>query len=429
MGYSVTNGSHIVIIGNSAAALSALETLRKGDADCMITLISGEVGPAYSLVFLPHFISGKIKRDNLFISDPAYYRGLNAHTLFGKWAVEVAVENQEVLLDDRTKVPYDSLIICTGASANKMDFGWPNTPEVKSLRTLKDAVEIRKLLKSSSKVLAIGAGLINLKLLSLLKDKGFEFTIVEKADHVLVNMVDQTAAPLIERKISEAGIKLIKGSHVCRVRQGSGGRRWAILSNEDEIEVDLVISNTGVSPNTSFIHSDKIARNRGIVIDDYARTTIENIYAAGDVTEAKERTSGEYANIGNWFNAIDQGRIAAFSILGKEEKYHGSLNLNVTDIFDLTIWSLGDFRENTQGVKTFSHRDPDRDVYEKICVKENTLVGGILVSNRKNTGFFRSLLGTKVNTSKYSRMVDLRRNGWLGDFMEFSMPRRKGHYN
>jgi nitrite reductase (NADH) large subunit len=403
-----------VIIGNSAAALSATEAIRRGDPTCEILLISGEKGPAYSLVFLPNFISGKIPLSDLYITDEQYYSRLRVETFFHRKAVEILPAKHEVLLEDGNKLEYHNLLICTGASPYPVSIKGSELVPIKSLRTLIDAIEIRRLLESHRKILVIGAGLINLKILSFLKDKGFEFTIVETKDRVLPNMVDKIGASIIEARIEKAGIRLIKGCFVSEIRNGKDGKSHAILSDRQEIEIDMIISNTGVIPNVDWIRSSEIKTNRGILIDEHAQTNITNIYAAGDVAESRERISGRYANIGNWFNAVEQGRIAALSILGKSHEYEGCLNINIVELFGITIGSLGDFDGSTKGSETIIHKDLVRKAYRSITVKEGVIIGAIIVNETRNGGILRSVLGRQIDQSMLSKLIDITSNESFG---------------
>jgi nitrite reductase (NADH) large subunit len=406
-----------VIIGNSAAALSAIETVRKGDPKCEIVLVSGEEGPAYSLVFLPNFISGQISMSDLYITDKQYYRRLGVETLFGRKAVEIFPAKHEVLLDDGNKLEYHNVIICTGASPYPVSIKGLECVPVKSLRTLKEAIEIKGLLESHRKILVVGAGLINLKLLSLLKDRGLEFTIVEMKDRVLPNMVDKIGASLIEAEMEKAGMRLLKGCFVSEIKSDKHRKSHAILSDRKEIEIDMVISNTGITPNLNCIRSSEIKTNRGILIDEHAQTSIPNIYAAGDVAESREKISGRFAHIGNWFNAVEQGRIAGLSVLGKSHEYEGCLNINIVELFGITIGSLGDFDGSIKGSETIVHKDLDRRIYTSVTVREGAITGAIMVNEKRNGGILRSVLGRQINPSMLSKIVDVSSNKSFGHLL------------
>ena len=242
-----------VIIGNSAAGLSALETLRRNDPDCEITVVSREKGPAYSLVLLPYFIAGDIDKSRITITNDKYYQSLKANTIFEKTVIEIDTKRGHVLLNDGAHIPYDNLIICTGAFPIGLNIEGTRLIPLKSLRTLDDAFEIKGLFQTAKKILVIGAGLINLKLISLMRGKHIEFTVVEVADKILANMLDQSTAAIVENKMLESGVKLYKECMLTKIKEGKGGKPVAVLSNGIELETDAVLFNIGISPNINFI--------------------------------------------------------------------------------------------------------------------------------------------------------------------------------
>jgi len=408
-----------VIIGNSAAGLSALETLRRNDPNCDITVISREKGPAHSLVLLPYFIAGEIDKFSITITNDEYYRSLKANTIFEKTVIEIDAKRGHILLNDGIRIPYDDLIICTGAFPNELNVEGAHLIPLKSLRTLEDALEIKGLFQTAKKILVIGAGLINLKLISLMKGKHIEFMVVEVADKILANMLDQKTAAIVENKMLESGVKLYKECMLTRIKTDRGSKPVAILNNGIELETDAVIFNIGISPNIGLVKSSDILTNKGIIIDHYARTNIPNIYAAGDVTEAQERISREYMNIGNWFNAVEQGKIAALSILGKDRTYGGCLNINVTDLFGITITSLGDFIGANKGSKSIIYSDIKRNRYQKIVVQEGRIVGGVFVNEERSGGIFRSLLGERIDNTKFLKIVSSKGNILFGQMVNY----------
>jgi len=409
-----------VIIGNSAAGLSTLETLRRNDPDCEITVISREKGPAYSMVLLPYFIVGEIDKSNITITNGEYYQSLNANTIFEKTVIEIDTKRRHVLLNDGVHIPYDNLVICSGAFPNELSVEGAHLIPLKSLRTLDDALEIKGLFQTAQKILVIGAGLINLKLISLMKGKHIEFTVVEVADKILANMLDQSTAAIVENKMLESGVKLYKECILTKIKEGKGGKSVAVLSNSVELETDAVLFNIGISPNLSFIRSSGILVNKGILIDRYATTNIPNIYAAGDVVTVQERISGEYMTIGNWFNAVEQGKVAAYSILGKNQKYEGCLNINVTDLFGFTVISFGDFNGMSKNSNSIVRSDSARNYYRKIVVNEDKVIGGIFLNEKKLGGIYKSFLGRKLSGPKFPVFAKNLGNVLFGQIINYS---------
>ena len=417
-----------VIIGNSAAGLSTLETLRRNDLDCEITVISQEKGPAYSMVLLPYFIVGEIDKSNITITNDEYYQSLKANTIFEKTVIEIDTKRRHVLLNDGVRIPYDNLVICSGAFPNELAVEGAHLIPLKSLRTLDDALEIKGLFQTGKKIWVIGAGLINLKLISLMKGKHIKFTVVEVADKILANMLDQSTAAIVENKMVESGVKLYKECMLTKIKEGKGGKSVAVLSNGIELETDAVLFNIGISPNISFIRSSGILVNKGILIDQFARTNVPNIYAAGDVVSVRERISGKYMNIGNWFNAIEQGKTAAHSIAGIYREYEGCLNINITDLFGITVLSFGDFNGTDKSSKSTVSSDIKRNYYKKILVSEGKIVGGIFLNEKRSGGIFKSFLGEKICDLRLPEIIGNKRIMSIAEVLNYSKVRKGFKY-
>jgi nitrite reductase (NADH) large subunit len=413
-----------VIIGNSAAGLSALETLRRSDPDCEITLISGEKGPAYSLVLLPYFVAGRIDQQNLFLTDDNYYRKWRIRTIFGKIASEIEPEKRHVILSGGETIPYDRLIICTGASPAQLRIEGSDRVPAQSLRTLEDAIEIKEWFWKYKRILMIGAGLINVKLASFLRATGLEITVVELANHILANMVDERAAGMIESEISKTTVRVLKRCSVKAIMPSTRGRHIALLSNGDELETDAVIVNTGILPNTQLALSSGIRMERGILIDAFGRTNLPNVYAAGDAVSSKNRVNGKCMNLGNWFNAVEQGKIAAYSVAGRSQEYEGCVSLNITDLFGITVFSFGELNENGRNSECYIISDPQRTFYRKIVISEGRILGGVFLTESRNAGIYRSLLMKDMSERKLWPILRRREVYSLGTLMDYSRVRR-----
>lgn len=402
----MTHRQRYIVVGNSAAGLAALETLRRNDQFCSITLISREEGPAYSLVLLPHFIGGKIDEHRLLITDSEYYRRLNAKCLFGKEVVEIRPERQEVVLHDASKVSYDKLIICSGAKPNPVDLDRNGAIKIKCLRTIQDAIEIKRLLQNAKKLVFVGAGLINLKLISLIKSQDLEIHVVELGKRILPNLLDEEAAAIVEKRMKESHIYLHKDTFLKGIASGKHGKSFAHLADDRRLEAEAIIVNTGISPNFVFADACGLKVNRGIIINDYGETNIPNIYAAGDVVEARERISGEYTNIGNWLNAIEQGKTAALASIGLHRKYIGSLNANIADLFGLTVASMGNVGMIAEDCESLQFSDVMRNQYRRIVIRQGKFIAGVFINEMRYAGSFVPRLGESINDRVQSTLKD-----------------------
>ena len=187
-----------VIIGNSAAGLSAIKAIRQVDLSCPITLISAENYIAYSPVLLTYYLKGNISREDLFVVDSDFYELNRVITKFGSEAVAVDPFKQTVHLKDRAKVEYDNLLIATGASPIIPSIS-QELDNVFSLRTIKDAEKILKCAKTAKEIIIVGAGLIGLQVADALLREQVKLTIIEWARQVFPESIDADCAALSKK--------------------------------------------------------------------------------------------------------------------------------------------------------------------------------------------------------------------------------------
>lgn len=382
----------IIVIGNSAAGISAILSIRKKDPEVRIILIDKESYPFYSRAIIPYFLmDSRKKEDSLFLWKKKYYKELKIKTIFGKEVQSVDTKFREILLNDGKKEGFDSLLIATGGSPIKPPINGADPDDILVLRTINDAKSLKNLIPNVSKVLVIGGGFISLQTLQSMYRSDCKYTIVIKSDRILSQALDPEGSEMVERNIKKMGIKILKGREVTLLKKVNGSK-IAILDNGEEIEADLLFAGKGVNPNVDLVSGSKIEVKRGILVDEYLQTNIEGIYAAGDVSQAPDFFSKERVNYGLWLSAIEQGEIAGKNMLGAKEIYPGNLKMNVTRIFGLSIASLGDLvSENVSEI--LIKRDEKKNIYRKLCLDRNgIIIGAILINQLEDLGVIHSLI-------------------------------------
>jgi len=330
-----------VIIGNSAAGLSAVKAIRKKGCFSPIILISTENCNAYSPVLTTYYIAHKIDRDSLFIADDRFYRDYDVTTKLGKGAVGIDSSKQEVYLEDNTIVQYDNLLIATGASAK-----WPDniatdaSDYVSTLRTIEDAKKIIELGKDAKEIVILGAGLVSLQAANALFKEGVKVTFVVGSKQILSQNIDAECAAIMQRRLESQGALFLFGRDVMAIKR-EANKALIITSSDEELPADLVIVGKGIKPNTELVANSNLKVSEGIFVDESMRTNIENIFAAGDVAEGKDSISGKTEVIANWPNARAQGDIAGLNMAGYSARRKGQFKENITTVLGLTVALMG----------------------------------------------------------------------------------------
>lgn len=384
------------IIGGSAAGISAAEAIRSVDKKSKITVISDETLALYSRCLLTYLISGKIKKEKLKFKNEDFYKANNIEAILGKRAARLDLKKKEVMLEDKKAIKFDKLLIATGAAPKKTGIPGEELVGVLGLRTIKDAEAIISMLDSVKKVAILGGGLIGLRDAYALKTRGKDVTVIVKSPQVLSQMLDKDGADLIEKKLSQNGIKIMKGLAAAQI-VGKGKVEGIVLDNKEKLDCQLVIIGKGVAPNIDITKGTDIKVKRGIAVDKNLMTSRKDVYAAGDVAETYDLAKEERALNAIWPCAVEQGKIAGLNMAGEKKEYDGSLSMNSIDFFDLSAISFGLTKPKIDGFEELKTVDSDNYVYKKIVLKDNLVKGMVLIGKVENAGVIGILAKKKIN--------------------------------
>ncbi len=391
-----------VIIGNSAAGISAAETLRRLDGDGRIIMISEEPGPAYSRCLLPALLAGEKSAAELYIRPGDFYRKNRIITLFGRKAVGVDFRRKQVILEDGVGIGYDRLLIATGSST-----AFPPVPGLEGrglfgLRSLSDARQILARCGQALRVTILGAGLVGLEAASALARRGLEVAVVEKAPHILPQQFDPAAAGILARLLEAAGVRIIPGAGVREAAAPSSpGRCWKlVLDNGTTLEAELVIAATGIRPNVELAREGGVKTNRGILVDDCMQTSLPDVYAAGDVAETAAGLNP------TWPSATAQGAAAASAMAGRPRPYAGPREMqNVVQFGSTPALALGITSPPDGSYEVFTVHRPQQNLYRKLVLKDGALAGVILVGDIAQGGILGALMRKKTDVRKFLKLI------------------------
>ncbi len=371
-----------LIIGNSAAALAALEAFRRADPSSPLTLVSEEPGPAYSRVLLPYCLRGALPWSKAFIRDAADYQRLGAQTRFGARVRRVDTAAGRLELEGGERLPYERLLVTTGAR--------PTVPPIPGLRallgarafhlwTLDDARRLEGQLQPGRRVLVLGSGFIALQAAWAASARGARVSVYELEERIMPTALDETGAGLLAERIGAHGVELAVGVQTEGFEAAAHGQAVRVLARDrGPLEVDLVIVGTGVRPNVELLEEAAGKVARGIPVDRYLRTSAEGIFAAGDVAAGPTAFGEEHEIHALWSTAVEHGRVAGANLAGRSEAYAGSLNMNVTEMFGLTVASMGRFGHPARP-DDFQRSDAAEPRYLRLCFEAGLPVGAVAV--------------------------------------------------
>lgn len=387
-----------VIIGSSAAGISAAETLRQEDPPCEITMISDEENPLYSRPLISYLLAGELPEERIYYRPPDFYEENRIEALLGRRAVRVEPEANRVILDDDEELEYDNLLLATGAS--------PKLPEIEGIekrgvfgfRTLQDAKTILEMLPKLKQAVVLGGGLVGLKAAVGLRAREVDVTVAVGSPHLLSQMVDAGASQIYRELLEEHGIAVATGMKPVKIL-GDGKVEGVRMESGEELPAQLVVVGKGVQANLDPVKETEVRYDYGILIDEHCRTNIKNIYAAGDIAESYDLVREEHWANQIWPCAVEQGRIAALNMAGDGAIYQGSMGMNSIQFFDLPVISAGlaGLRERDFDEEIINR--PGKDIYKRVVLKGNRVVGFVLVGDIENAGIIRSLVAKGVSVA------------------------------
>ncbi len=383
-----------VIIGAGPAGVIAAETLREQDPEASITLIGAEPEPPYSRMAIPYYLIGNIGESGTYLREPKnHLRGLNIEMMHDTVS-SVDTASKTLGLASGGSLNYDKLLIATGSHPLSPPIAGMDHPRVNSCWTLEDSRNIIANSEAGSDVVLIGAGFIGSIILEALVQRGVNLSVVETGDRMVPRMLDDKAGNLLKRWCESKGVKVYTSCSVQGITDADDSVSIS-LSNGDSISAQLVITATGVKPNIDFLAGSGIKTDIGVLVNEWLQTSDPHVYAAGDVAQGLDFSSGVHSVQAIQPTATDHGRIAALNMSGAHYQHHGSLNMNVLDTLGLISHSFGLWM-GVDGGDSSTLYTPDDYKYLNLQFDGEHLVGASCTGITQHIGILRGLIETRL---------------------------------
>jgi len=391
---------HHVIIGAGPAGVVAAETLRKLDAGARITLLGDEPEPPYSRMALPYLLVEQIGEQG------TYLRKADGH--YESSGIEVRqarvsgldTAKRELGLEGGERLGYDRLLIATGSSPMTPPIPGIDREGIHNCWTLADARQIAAGCRPGAKVVLMGAGFIGCIILEALAESGADLVVVEMLDRMVPRMMNETAGGMIKSWCESKGVRVLTSTKVTEITGGGTHPLEVVLDSGEALEADLVVSATGVKPNVGFLEGSGIETDDGVVVDRCLRSSDPNIYAAGDVAQGRDFSTGEYTVQAIQPTAVDHGQLVARNMAGQAVEHRGAVNMNVLDTLGLVSSSFGLWM-GVEGGDSATLLNRDRYRYINLQFKDDILVGATSLGLTQHVGVLRGLIQTPVPLGKW----------------------------
>lgn len=326
-----------MLLGGGTASAAAASTLRHRGFDGRVVLISDEEVPPYERPPLSkEVLAGTMSPSDTAIRGEEWYGANDVELLLGARATAVDVDGASVAVDGVGRIRYDHLLVATGGRARRLP--GINGERVQHLRTQKDSERIASGLRDRGPIAVLGGGFIGCEVAATARELGVEVTIIEVEPYCLRGPLGDRYGSIMTGIHRDRGCRMRMGERVTAVTETSDG--LVVTTDRRMLECDWMLVAAGMIPNTESVHETRIETDGGILVDGRCRTSIPNVYAAGDV--AARRRRGGALRVEHHDNAMRQGAVAARNMMG-DEVIDDEPHWFWSDQYDLSVQSLGEF--------------------------------------------------------------------------------------
>jgi len=380
-----------VIIGSGPAGVVAAETLRALDPASSVTIFGGEGEVPYSRMALPYMLDGRIDETGTHLRKTAEHFARQGIQLANTRIEAIDSQRSMVTLQDGNTQPYDRLLLATGSHPVQPSISGIDLPGVCTCWTLADARTIVEQADRGCQVVLIGAGFIGSIILESLVARGVDLTVIETGDRMVPRMLDQRCGNLLKTWCQKKGVTVLTSTQVQLIEQ-HGSSLGVLTDQAAVINARLVISATGVAANLNLAVDCGIDTDQGVLVDSAMQTSVSGIYAAGDVAQGRDFSTGGHNVQAIQPTAVDHARIAASNMVRAGSISHpGSLNMNILDTLGLISASFG-LWQGVDGGESATLADEDNFRYINLQFEDDVLVGANTLGHFEHLGVLRGLI-------------------------------------
>jgi NADPH-dependent 2,4-dienoyl-CoA reductase/sulfur reductase-like enzyme len=404
-----------LMIGSGPAAISAAETIRTVDASAEITVVGAERYGYYSRPGLAYYLAKEVPEKGLFPFTPDDFARLQIN-LMTERAVAINASAQLVTMSSGRELPYDRLLIATGSWAIPVDVPGADLDGVTKLDDMHDARDLIHRSHKASAAVVVGGGITGLEIVEGLCAHGVDVHYFMRKGRYWGNVLSESESHIVEEGLKARGVFVHHFTDLARII-GSGGKVVGVVTDKGEqIPCDLVAVAIGVLPQKQLAEAAGIACGRGVLVDQYLRASAENIYAAGDIAEVTDPTSGRGTLEVLWSSAVAKGRVAGLNMASEPTHvYSASTPLNVTRLarFKITIMGTVGSGEDSD-VKGIVRGDSETwrllgdstlveaqigDAHVRLALGPRTIVGAVVIGDQALSFPLQELIGAAADVT------------------------------
>lgn len=404
----------IIVVGAGAASFRFVENYREHNTTDEIIVFSSEVNPFYNRVLLPEYITQQLSWEQLQKMKGEALKRLQIEVRQGRSILKINREGKFVVDGDGTAHGYDKLVLATGSRAFAPMEVQMLRPGRFTLRSKRDADEFKSYMEATGlphhqrHVVVVGGGLLGLEVAAALREEGTNVTLVQRASRLMERQLDITASKILQEDVFDRGIQVYFDNEVSTVFNEDDAQELKITLKSGRIlQAHAIVYATGTRPNIELAKDAGLLCGRGVKINRHLQTSDPDVFALGEIAEFEDQLYGITSA------AEEQAAILANFLAGDvSSSYKGSVPMNILKFSDLDVCSLGDIHvpSNDDSYEEIILLDISQRYYKKCIVKNDLLVGAILVGDKHEFAEFRDLIGRKIELAEKREQL-LRRPG------------------
>ena len=364
----------VVVVGNGIAGVTAADYVKRYSPSVEVNLIGRETHHLYNRMAITRLIYGRSAMQGLYLLPESWYEKNQVTTWLNTHVDAIDRTGKKVVLKTGESLAYDSLILATGSRGWVPKIEGYGLPGTFVLREAEDAMNVRAYAQESASRLAVvaGGGLLGLEAAYALHKLGLTVLVLERAERLLPMQLDLAASEILRTYLVSLGIHVMRGAE-CASVGGEGRVQHVMLKDGRKLACDVFLVCTGITPNIDLAKAAGIECKRGIIVDEYMRTSDPDVFACGDVAEYAASIQGL------WTTAVDQAKVASVNAVGGPRRYTGTLPSTILKVAGIDLMSMGRFEASLPNETAIVVEDARS--YRKVVLRDGVAVGGILIGH------------------------------------------------
>lgn len=379
-----------VIVGDGIAGSSAAETVRETDPEADVTVITDEGEALYNRILIKEFAKGKLPEAPISIHEPGWYEERDIDLQLNTYVTSVDTDANKLHTHDGDTYEYDKLLVATGGTPTQLPVENSDADGIHHFWTFEDARAIREGAAEADSGIVVGAGLLGIDLAAVCAAQGLDAHYLMRGNRWWRYALSLDGAEIIHDALEEKGVTPVFDSGVDRFEVDDEGHvEAAVDPNGDRYEGGFCGVAIGLDFNTEWLEGTGIELDEGIIVDEHMQTSVDDIYAAGDITRYYDTLVGDYAQNGAWGSAKEQGTVAAANMVADapEEAFRWVSSYSITH-FEFPFLSFGHpTRGDDEAERTYGDQE-----WRRLAFENGKLVGGVLIGDLSQQSAYKQIM-------------------------------------